>query len=794
MKPRISIFCVSLLIIFLSWHAGGVTPAGRLAAIAASIIIFLFILAVITLAPSSSLSWSPSLLLALILILMGILISLMSPSAAVGRIEFWEILSLALLMAAVILSQPREGDLLYFYLFLLLWGVLLTMYGVSEIDRNFLMRRPLTSTYINRNHFSAFIGMILPISVIFGVGCSKRSVSWLSRAGCLLLLFGLILTKSRGGLLAAAVSIPAVLFVYYFSRKKIPGVLLIFLSSLAIIAIAALVYFQYRDITVYSTSLDALSIRTRFSIWVSTLKMFAARPWAGWGWGTFQYIYPQFKDPRIWYTVPHAHNEFLQIMGEGGIIGLISVIFCLGWSLSRLLKNYIHFPSTIAGLFSLGAAGSLVYGVVHASFDFILRLPANACLLTVIAGLGLASFRSEERSGMKVSSRPMKLVVTAPVILALCFCVLYPMGHLYSAYLYWQKGEALLKAGNPAGARGYFDRASDLSSGDNRPLYGKVAAKMALFERSPDKISLYRSILADLRKARRNNPWDLRPLWQLIYFHQRLSAYQEAKTYLEEALILDPTSPFLLLELARNDLIRGNKKDAARALNRAVDNYLCVWDAAGKLIFSYTDDYEILKLLPPPVDRYHRSLGYHLMDGKKWGEAEEEFHKAVSLGPENPENWRALGRLYYRINDFDQSRQCYDKVLSINPEDAQWWSELGDVLKDGAMDEEALDCYLRAHNLSPENKTYPRKAAEVLLQQNGPEAVLAFWEEVSEKNPHWDRPYYLRARLYLETGDIPRAEREIGLALERAPENTYYLNFKNRLNKLSPPDLKPYIN
>ena len=157
MKALNPIFPAGLLIIFLSWHSGGVTPEGRLIAIAGGIVIFLYMLAVIAISPSTPLSCISLLLIPLVLILSGILVYLTSPAAAVGKIEFWEILSPALLMAAVLLSQPRERTLLYFYLFLLLWGGLLTIYGISETGGSSLMRVPLTSTYINRNHFSAFI-------------------------------------------------------------------------------------------------------------------------------------------------------------------------------------------------------------------------------------------------------------------------------------------------------------------------------------------------------------------------------------------------------------------------------------------------------------------------------------------------------------------------------------------------------------------------------------------------------------------------------------------------------------
>lgn len=790
MRHRIPIILAYLLIIFLSFYYGGVTPEGRLIAIAGGLVIFILALTVITVSSSYPLSWNPLFLLPLTLILIGGLVSRASPAPAMGRIEFWEILSCSLLMAAIILSRPGDRALLYYYLFLLLWGGTLTVYGISELDWNLFKIGPLTSTYINRNHFSAFIGLIIPLSISFGLGSSKRAVALFSGVGFLILLSGIILTRSRGGLLAASVSSLTVLLIYILkiaknhSRKKKNRVLLLFICGLLIILVSTSIYFHSQSGSSYSTSLDTLSIQTRFSIWKSTLDMFLARPWLGWGWGTFRYVYPQFKDPRVWYSVPHAHNELLQILGEGGALGFIAILLCLVWSLSRLLKTGFSSPTSVVRLFSLGAAGSLVYSLVHGGFDFILRLPANTYLLTAIVSLGLASSRFKRRPGGEISGRAAKLAFTLPVIFILCFFVLYPIGRFSGAYFQWKKGEELLAIGNPEAAREHFSRASELDPHDNRPLYGSASVQMNLFERSPDKIRLYRSILADLRKARRNNPWDLQPLWVLARFHQRLSANEKAEAYLKEALSLDPTSPFVLRALAKIELNRGEYASAVLRLHQASAIYTCAWPSCLSLLLKYTEDYNILKELPPPEDGYHRDLGYHLLGKKKWQEAEGEFKKSLVLEPDNPKNWRAMGRFHSITQNLTESRKCYEKALAISPENAQWWSELGDIFKKREMKESALDCYLLAHTLAPKNILYPRKAAPIIFQLKGRDAALTFWEGVTDKNPLWSWPYYLRAKFYLESGDITRARREIELALQRSPKHSYYLNLKNRIDSL----------
>ncbi len=763
------------------------TAEGRLIAITAGVMIFIFSLGSISAAVDSTLAWNRLYLIPLALVFGGLLVYLSAPAPTVGKIELWEIISSSLLLAALLIMPPRDSDRLFFYIALLIAGVLLTLYGISRLGWDLFTSAPLTATYVNRNHFCAFLGLILPLAVSFGLGADKRPLAWLSRGAVPVLIGGILLTKSRGGFLAALSSALAVLVFFRFPQKNNKKLLLIFCCLLAVIAVAVL-YSRYQPPVVYSTSLDALSIQTRFAIWESTLKMFLARPLTGWGWGTFKYVYPLFKSPGVWYAVPHAHNEFIQLLGEGGLAGFFVVLGCLVGVLRRLIKNYGSAPKTLGGLFALGAAGSLVYMTVHGVFDFILRLPANVFLITVIAGLGLSVCPPGTAARAGITRRPFKLVFSFLIVGTISVFILLPLVRFYRATRAGREGERLLSAGKMEEAEASFTEAIELDPDAVRPLCGRATARMGLFDRLPDKAGLYGAIMADLNLGRRNNPRDLRPLWDLIRFHQRLSSYAVAEGYLRQALSLDPVSPHLYYELARNDLFQGNLIAAAHNLRKATAIYECMWDASFKLLFSSTDDYEILKELPPPESGYHRSLGYHLMSCKKWVAAEIEFKKAIALSPTEPVNWRALGRLYARTGDPEESLKCYQKALSLSPNNAEWLAEMGDVLKSLGMMEEALKHYLGAQAIAPGNKSYPEKAAAIIYQLKGKNAAITFWEGVTEKNHAWDRPYYLRAKLYLEIGDISRAKKEIELALQRAPRNQYYLNLKKKLDLNFPPE------
>jgi len=175
----------------------------------------------------------------------------------------------------------------------------------------------------------------------------------------------------------------------------------------------------------------------------------------------------------------------------------------------------------------------------------------------------------------------------------------------------------------------------------------------------------------DLMKVHKNNPWDLRPFWSLGDFYRKLHAYRAASDSLNEVLKLDPTNPFVLYDLARIDLLSGKLRDGAIRLRKAAGIYPSIWPACRDLLFSYTDDYNITRELPPSRDLAHLNLGYYLLAAEQWASAEIEFRKAAALGPENPDNYRALGMLFFRAGDNIKSKEYYRRALELSPEDAQ---------------------------------------------------------------------------------------------------------------------------
>jgi O-antigen ligase len=69
--------------------------------------------------------------------------------------------------------------------------------------------------------------------------------------------------------------------------------------------------------------------QVRRVIWSGGLESFRERPLAGWGPGSFQIVFPRYRDPRysilgVSHNTLHAHANTSRYWGDIGIAGLSS--------------------------------------------------------------------------------------------------------------------------------------------------------------------------------------------------------------------------------------------------------------------------------------------------------------------------------------------------------------------------------------------------------------------------------------------------------------------------------------
>jgi len=130
----------------------------------------------------------------------------------------------------------------------------------------------------------------------------------------------------------------------------------------------------------------------RGHFWSVTIDVIGAYPFVGSGLGSFAAIYPRYDTRNGLYRLEQAHNDYLQTLSDGGIIGgLIGIVF-IGILFRRGFTRRETHDKFRRGV-STGALAGCFAVLIHSFFDFTLHTTANALLFLILAALAVQDTR-----------------------------------------------------------------------------------------------------------------------------------------------------------------------------------------------------------------------------------------------------------------------------------------------------------------------------------------------------------------------------------------------------------------
>ena len=153
----------------------------------------------------------------------------------------------------------------------------------------------------------------------------------------------------------------------------------------------------YKRLATVSSAHPEISGDIRFHINRDGVKMFAKKPVLGWGLGTFPTVYPQFRTFYTNFFVNEAHNDYLQLLVEMGLLGFATMLWLVITAYRRALRKMSNWTGEISGAVALACVLGLSGILVHSAVDFNLQIPANAAVFYVLAATAAASFQITTR-------------------------------------------------------------------------------------------------------------------------------------------------------------------------------------------------------------------------------------------------------------------------------------------------------------------------------------------------------------------------------------------------------------
>jgi len=169
-------------------------------------------------------------------------------------------------------------------------------------------------------------------------------------------------------------------------RSALVGAVLLLAAGSAILGMDALTS---------RASLDdfASSAANRVEIASSSLaSAFQFWPW-GTGWGTYELAYARFQPRDLAGVVNHAHQDYVELFFEGGVFFLViaaATAFLVLQRAAVLVRSAIaHHRLSRDELLCAVAGFGLLGFLLHSLVDFSMRIPANAILAALLAGMYL---------------------------------------------------------------------------------------------------------------------------------------------------------------------------------------------------------------------------------------------------------------------------------------------------------------------------------------------------------------------------------------------------------------------
>ncbi len=273
--------------------------------------------------------------------------------------------------------------------------------------------------FINPNHFALLMemGLGLILGIILG-GNTKREGLLVSGAALVLVWTALVLANSRGGLLAMMTQIVAAGLLYpvvvpasktsgaqtkiLAVWRSLPARILLLVVLLAGVVVGTLwiggdrLATRFEDFSGRVSSSETRTGGSRNEIWHATWQMFKANPVTGVGLGGYWAAITAYHDASGSLTPQEAHNDYLELLASGGIVG--AALGC--WFLivlGKRIKRNLRSPNLFRRGVRYGAVLGIIGVLVHSLFDFGLHMLVNALVFAALIVISTQS-QSEYKS------------------------------------------------------------------------------------------------------------------------------------------------------------------------------------------------------------------------------------------------------------------------------------------------------------------------------------------------------------------------------------------------------------
>lgn len=327
--------------------------------------------------------------------------------------------------------------------------------------------------YVYHNHYAGFMGLVFPLVVGLYLYYRPRARygTWRERlveyfsgmGGHLHVLLGfaailmgtsVFLSLSRGGIISLCLSM--LCLIGFFSLRRKESSRKPFLLMCLVLITLSVSWFGWEPIVArFDKAFTEEGELTdgRFLIWEDSAGILRDFPFVGTGFGTFGAIYPTYRTLLGEKSVGHAHNDYLELVSSGGLVGF----FLVAWFLVALFHTtwgrYKKRRDPYAHCLYLGAVAGLLSIFFHSVVDFNFYNNANGLIFFFVCGLAVSAshtrLHGEKQTFLGESGLPYPRVTTSFVVLFLVTVAIFQGGTLWAGALFDGMNGVVLSASTP---------------------------------------------------------------------------------------------------------------------------------------------------------------------------------------------------------------------------------------------------------------------------------------------------------------------------------------------------------
>lgn len=297
---------------------------------------------------------------------------------------------------------------------IVLLAVTIALIGIGQTYGKLIWPRGAFGPFINRNHFAGFLEMavgVIGARIVSRTLQRERLVLYV----CYLIIVcsGIVLSASRGGYLSliAVILFLAMMALTTRSEKTEANTGARAMQLRLVGALILLVVMSFG--TMFLTSSDELIKRfgqvqsdmgrgeladdrfDRRDLWQTTIKIIKDHPLLGTGFGAYQFVYPRYDESSGLLRVEQAHNDYLQLITDTGLLGGLVMLAFVVLLFARGVAA-LQTADVTQRAISLGALAGCFGIAVHSFVDFNLQVTTNAQLFLALAALATTKSVAEE--------------------------------------------------------------------------------------------------------------------------------------------------------------------------------------------------------------------------------------------------------------------------------------------------------------------------------------------------------------------------------------------------------------